>query len=78
MWGYSRSGSDLVDIFLRSFEGGTAMHEGEGGCLIMVDEGQYGNNGDSEKRSLLSGTEPVTYSSHLRSSNYKDGRGARG
>ena len=54
------------------------MHKGEGGCLIMVDEEQYGNDGKSEKRHLLSGPDPASYLSHLSSSNYKDGRGAQG
>ena len=54
------------------------MHEGEGGCPIMVDEEQYVNYGDSEERCLLSGPDPTRYSSHLSSSNYKDGRGAQG
>ena len=54
------------------------MHEGEVGCLVMVDEEQYDNNGDSEKRCLLLGPDPERYSSHLSSSNYKDGRGAQG
>ena len=54
------------------------MHEGWGGCLIMIDEEQYDTDGDSEKRRLLSGPDPERYSSHLRSLNYKDGRGAQG
>ena len=33
----------------------TAMHEGEVGCLIMLDEEQYFNDGNSEKMSLLLG-----------------------
>ena len=73
-----RSTEDLVDIVSRSLGGGTATHEGEGGCIIMVDEEQYGNDGDSEKRHLLSGPDPARYSSHLSSSNYKDERGAQG
>ena len=46
---------DLADIVLRSLEGDTATHEGEGGCLIMVDEEKYGNNSASEKKRMLSG-----------------------
>ena len=48
----SFSGSDLVDIISQSLDGGTAMHEGESGCLIMVYEEQYGNDSNSEKRRL--------------------------
>ena len=80
-WGRNRvrtNTEDLVDIVSRSLGGGTATHEGEGGCIIMVDEEQYGNDGDSEKRHLLSGPDPARYSSHLSSSNYKDERGAQG
>ena len=40
--GYYSSGSDLVDIDLLYLEGGTAINEDEGGCLIMVDGEQYG------------------------------------
>ena len=54
------------------------MYEGKGRCLIMVDEEKYGNNGDSENRRLLLGPDPARYSSYLSSSNYKDGRGAKG
>ena len=68
----------LFDIVLRSLEGGTAMHEGKGGCLMMVDKEEYGNDGKSEKRRLLLGPDPARYSSHLSSSNYKDGRRAQG
>ena len=60
--GYYSSGSDLVDIDLLYLEGGTAINEDEGRCLIMVDGEQYGNDGDSKKRRLLSGPEPVRYS----------------
>ena len=72
------STDDLVGIVSRSLEGGTAMHEGEGGCLIMADEEQDGSNGDSEKRRLLLGPDLERYSSHLSSTNYKDRRGAQG
>ena len=69
MWGCSRSGSDLVGIILRSLEGGTEMNEGKDGCLIMVDEEQYGNDSNIEKRRLLLGPDLARYSSHLISSN---------
>ena len=69
---------DLADIVLRSLEGDTATHEGEGGCLIMVDEEKYGNNSASEKKRMLSGPDLEKYSLHLISSNYKDGKGAQG
>ena len=78
MWGYYRSGSNLVDSVLQSLEGGTAMNEGKGDCFIMVDEAKYGNYGYSEKRCLISGPEPGRYLSHIRSSNYKYGRRAQG
>ena len=54
------------------------MHKGGGGCLIMVDEEQYDNDGDSKKRRLISGPDPERYPSHLSSLNYKNGRGAQG
>ena len=78
MWGYSRSGSDLVDIVSRSIEGGTVMHGCEGGCLIMVYEEQYDNYGDIEKIPLLLAPDQTRYSSQLSSSNYNDGRGTQG
>ena len=45
-YGWGKGGSnrvptsieDLVGIVSRSLEVGTATHEGEGGCLIIVDE----------------------------------------
>ena len=40
------SGSDLVDIFLHSIEGGTAMDEGKDGCLTMVDKEQCRKDSD--------------------------------
>ena len=60
---------DLVDIVPQSLECGTAMHEGEGGCLIMLDEEQYGNCRDSEKRLLILEPGLARYSLHLSSSN---------
>ena len=37
----SMSTDDLVHIILLSLEGGVKTHEGEGRCLVMVDEEQY-------------------------------------
>ena len=54
------------------------MHEGEGGCIIMINEEQYGKNGDSEKRRMHLVPNPVRYLSRPCSSNHKDGRGAQG
>ena len=53
-------------------------HKGEGECLIMIDEEQDGNDGNSEKRRLILGPDPKRYLLYLRSLNYKDGRGAQG
>ena len=69
---------DLVDVVQQYLECGTATHEGKGGCLIMLDEYQYGNYRDSEKRLLLLEPDLARYLLHLSSSNYKGGRGAQG
>ena len=45
--------------------GVTAMHEGEGGCLNIVDEEKCGINDDIENIPLLSGTDLGKYSSNL-------------
>ena len=64
-----KSTEDLVDIILWPLEGGTGMHEGKGGCLIMVDEEKYGDDSNRHNRRLLMGPDLVRYSSHLSSSN---------
>ena len=59
------STEEIVDIVSQSLEGGTRTHEGKVRCLIMVDKRQYGSDCASEKRHLISVTDPARYSLHL-------------